>query len=272
MAVDAPSAATAVAPAITLSALLMTETILAPRSGDTELVVGERHVVAARLAAKARAGGEVGRRIVAGGDGQEPARGHRLRVRQRHVRGAGGLGLVECPYGLVAAGGRDGHADPRSGPVHVALVIEGHDDLRPLPAGQRSGVALSEAKNGLELGALGLVELALARPQPAALDVGLLVVGPHLGNGDLEVHARRRGLDPRLQRTRTDHGGVLCERRAHVGDRVRVRALGPVVRGRRGPEVAGAGVAGEVGPRTGRGVPGEPFAARGATAIATLQL
>ena len=72
----------------------------------------------------------------------------------------------------------------------------------------------------------------------------------------------RRRADPRLERAGADDRVFGGERRGDVGQRVPARALRPVVGGRRGPQPAraAAGVAGEVGRRPRRRVPGEASA------------
>src|SRR6185503_20373727 len=72
------------------------------------------------------------------------------------------------------------------------------------------------------------------------------------------------GADPEFDRPGADHGRVVRQRLAEIGDGASRRALFPVVFGGRGPEAvfARAGVTTEVRRRQRFGVPGEAVGVR----------
>ena len=181
--------------------------------------VRDRLVVAARLAAQARARRQAGRDVHARHHRQaSAARACCLRRGDRDLRRALRLGLRERPDRLVAVRRRDRHPDPRARAVGVALVVERDRDRDEAVRRHRRDVALAQAEDRLERRALARGRACARSPHPAALDEGLLAVGPDLGDRRLQVDARLRRADPDPDGAGAEHGRVLGERLGQVGD------------------------------------------------------
>ena len=109
-----------------------------------------------------------------------------------------GLRLRERPGRLVAARRRDRDLDPRALAVGVPLVVERDPHQHVLAVRKRLLVGLSQGRLRVHQGA-AREHLARLGPQPAALDEGLLVVGPDLRD---RSPADRRSWPPSAPRPR----------------------------------------------------------------------
>ena len=142
----------------------------------------------------------------------------------------------EAPPGPIAPGRAHAQPDLRTVSEHVAEREQLDPDLRELIGGQRLRVGLLVRVPRAQLGRAGTVEGAVARPQPAALHVGLLAVGSHLGERHLDVGVRRARLEPEVDAARADHREVRGQRLARVRDGGALDERLPRVRRQRCPQ------------------------------------
>ena len=232
---------------------------LAPRSTPLSTDGGRLGVIPAGLAAQARARGQRGRRRDPRHERENQARrvlvgeGDRdLRVVRRHR-------LRERPDRLVADGRAHRDADPRPGPIDVALVVERDDQLRQLALG---GSLATSPRRRLRTGSRGELSFGSSLRRLAA-DSRSGRRSPCRPGAPRRPSpgGRRPGPRPGSRRATAPPpmiAGVARQRRGDEGGGRPGGRLAPVeVRVGR-PEVAAAGVsAREVGGRTGPLVPGE---------------
>ena len=179
----------------------------------------ERHVVAARLAAKARARRQAGRGLDPLATGSRSRDGH----------------LLECaiathgvlPRGSASANAHIGWSPPGAAgpsrgrsipPVDVALVVERHGHLHPLALGN----VVSSLSRRLGTGASGVLRSGSSfrdsvRSQPPCTKSPCRRAAPRRSSPGGRRWAPTSA--PRLDRARPEHRRVGRERRADIGDR-----------------------------------------------------